>query len=154
MRVFISCPFTGLCETENYVVKKEYQGFFEKLMDGITNRGHEYYLAIKRENWGIDHKGPDECTMSDYEGVKDSDLLIVIPGNPISGGVHIELGWASALRKDIHILLENNFTYSPVVMGLKSLTNTKYYNDCRFPDESILDTIFNILDQENKKIEG
>lgn len=154
MKVFISCPFTGLCEEEKYVVKKEYQPFFENLINMIANKGFDYYLAIKRENWGVDHKGPQECTFSDYEGIKSSDAIIVIPGNHlskgISGGVHVELGWASALKKDLHILVEDNFMYSPVVMGLDTLTNTKYYKCNDFLNDSMLQTISGILDSLNE----
>jgi hypothetical protein len=154
MKVFISCPFTGLCEKENYVVKKEYQPFFNNLIDLIKRYDMDYYLAIKRENWGVDHKGPQECTLSDYNGVKDSDFLIVIPGNTISngisGGVHIELGWASALNKKMHILLENNYNYSPVVMGLNTLCEVDYYNCDTFLDDKMLAQIENILKKEKE----
>lgn len=57
MKVFISCPFTGLCEDDNYEIKNEYKAFFNKLVEGIKLRGYDYYLAIKRENWGKEHKG-------------------------------------------------------------------------------------------------
>ena len=155
MKVFISCPFTGLCQDDVYELKNEYKDFFNKLVNGITLRGHDYYLAIKRENWGIDHKGPEECTKSDFEGVTNSDLLIVIPGNSeskgISGGVHIELGWASTLKKPLHILIEKNFSYSPVLLGVTSLTNTKYYECNDFLNENMLELIFKIIDKEGEK---
>ena len=133
MKVFISCPFTGLCKNNKYEIKDEYKTFFNKLVENLEEKGCEYYLAIKRENWGLNHKGPEECTRSDFEGVKSSDVLIVIPGNKnsngISGGVHVELGWASAMKKKMHILVEDGFEYSPVLMGLNTLTETHYHKD-------------------------
>jgi len=155
MKVFISCPFTGLCKDEDYEVKDEYKPFFEKMTSEFEKRNIDYYLAIKRENWGKEHKGPEECTYSDYEGVKNSDFLIVIPGNSISngisGGVHIELGWASALKKKIHILLEDNFQYSPVVMGLSKLTPTDYHKCNGFLDNEMLKIILSICTEEINK---
>lgn len=152
MKIFISCPFTGICNEEKYEVKNEYKDFFNKLIKAIEERNCEYYLAIKRENWGIDHKGPEECTKSDFEGVKNSDILIVIPGNKksrgISGGVHVELGWASVLKKKMHILIEDNFEYSPVLMGLNILTTTKYHKCNNFLDDIMLDKIVEIIDEE------
>ena len=154
MKVFISCPFTGLCDETRYEVKEEYKPFFTNLTNKLEEMGCDYYLAIKRENWGIDHKGPEECTKSDYEGVKNSDILIVIPGNNesngISGGVHVELGWASALGKKIHILLEDNFSYSPVLLGLNSLTSTQYHKCNAFLKKSMLDEIEKIVKDELK----
>lgn len=154
MKVFISCPFTGLCEDDNYEIKNEYKDFFNKLVEGINLRGYDYYLAIKRENWGKEHKGPEECTISDFNGVKDSDFLIVIPGNSeskgISGGAHVELGWASALNKKLHILIENNFIYSPVLMGLSVLTDTEYHECNDFLNDNMLKQIFEIIDKEGE----
>lgn len=153
MKVFISCPFTGLCKDENYEIKDEYKPFFEKMIKEFEKINVDYYLAIKRENWGIEHKGPEECTLSDYEGIKSSDFLIVIPGNKmskgISGGVHIELGWASALKKKIYILKEDNFQYSPVVMGLSKLTKTYYHTCNNFLDDNMLNTIVSIVKEES-----
>lgn len=158
MNVFISCPFTGLCGEEKYEVKDQYKHFFNRLTDMMEDRGVEYYLAIKRENWGLEHKGPEECTKSDYEGVKSSDLLIVIPGNNqskgISGGVHIELGWASALNKKMYILIEDKFNYSPVLMGLNSLSETHYYKCNSFLDDEMLACIINIIEQELLLVKG
>lgn len=31
MKVFISCPFTGLCDEEKYEIKEQYKSFFSKL---------------------------------------------------------------------------------------------------------------------------
>ena len=156
MKVFISCPFTGLCGDDKYEVKDEFKDFFNKLTNEITKSGNEYYLAIKREDWGKEHKGPNECTLSDYNGVKESDFLIVIPGNKfskgISGGVHVELGWASALNKKMHILIERDFTYSPVVMGLNSLCDVKYHIVNSFLDDHMLEHILKIIDIEKNKL--
>ena len=156
MNIFISCPFTGLCSKEKYEVKDEYKEFFNKLTDMIEQKGCSYYLAIKRENWGKEHKGPEECTKSDFEAVKNSDLLIVIPGNSISegisGGVHIELGWASSLNKKMHILIEDDFNYSPVLMGLHVLSPTKYHKCNDFLNDSMLKEVENIIDAELKEI--
>ena len=154
MKVFISCPFTGLCDREKYEIKEKYKEFFIKLINELENLDCDYYLAIKRENWGIDHKGPEECTKSDFEGVKESDFLIVIPGNKISqgisGGVHIELGWASALNKKMHILTEDNFQYSPVLMGLNVLSPTHYHKCNKFLDNDMLKSIIDIVKEEKK----
>lgn len=158
MKVFISCPFTGLCDEKKYEVKNQYKSFFNKLVEMIESKGCEYYLAIKRENWGIEHKGPEECTKSDYEGVKTSDILIVIPGNNISkgisGGVHVELGWASAMKKKLHLLIEDNFQYSPVLMGLGILTDTSYHRCNDFLNDNMLTLIEKIIDSELKEKEG
>ena len=81
---------------------------------------------------------PDVCTLKDFEEIKDSDLLIAIPGDPPSGGVHIELGWASAMNKNIIILLEKGKRYCDLANGLAIVANVKYirYKEIRdcFPE--------------------
>lgn len=118
----------------------------------------KYYLAIKRENFGIYHKEPEECTKSDFEGVKSSDFLVVILGNNISkgifGGVYVGLGLTSALDKKIHILIEDNYQYSPVLMGLNVLSPTKYHKCNKFLDNEMLETIISIVKQELQLKEG
>ena len=157
MKVFISCPFTGLCYDNKYEIKDEYKDFFSNLTKELEDIGCEYYLAIKRENWGLEHKGPQECTVSDYEAVKNSDFLVVIPGNKsskgISGGVHIELGWASALKKKKHILMEQNFEYSPIVLGLDAISPTIYHTCDGFLNEEMRNLIISIVKKEMLKEE-
>ena len=141
MKVFVSCPFSGILDEKTKLVKDEYRYFFDELVSFFNDNKIDYYLAITRENWGLDYVSPEDSVKSDYEGVKSSDVLIVIPGNPISGGVHIELGWASALCKNMHIFLENGKKYSPVVMGLNALSKVEYHNSNTFPSRELLDDI-------------
>ncbi len=158
MKVFISCPFTGLCDEKKYEVKDEYKDFFNKLTSALESIGCEYYLAIKRENWGINYQSPEESTKSDFDAVKDSDILVVIPGNKISkgisGGVHVELGWASALDKKMHILIDDDYTYSPVLLGLNVLTSTQYHTCNKFLDNEMLEKIIDIVKHELSVKEG
>ena len=150
MYVFLAFPFAGLCNPETGEVDNQYRDFFEKLKSGVKERGHKYFLAHEREDWGAEYKGPMECVPVDYQGVSDCDFMIVVPGNPISGGVHVELGWASALKKDMHIFTEKDARYSPVVMGLASLTKVEYHEASKFPSDELLETIFEVIDKESE----
>ncbi len=100
----------------------------------------------------MEHKGLEECTKSEFDGVKSSNILMVILGNKISKeisvGVHIELGWDSDLGKKIHILIENDYVYSPILMGLSTLTNVIYYECNDFLNDSMLDKISAIIDED------
>ena len=66
----------------------------------------------------------------------------------ISGGVHVELGWASAMQKKMHILIEDDYEYSPVLMGLNALSPT-YYHKCNdFLNDNMLIEIEKIVEEE------
>src|SRR5690625_4288833 len=99
MLVFLATPYSQLCD-EEYKVKKEYKEFFEKLTKEIKKLGVDYFLAVERENYGKEYTSDKESTKIDFETIKQCDLMCVIPGVPASGGVHVELGWASANNKD------------------------------------------------------
>ena len=150
MKIFISCPFQGILDPKTKLVKEEYHYFFNDLISFLKDNKIDYYLAITRENWGKDYISPNDSVTNDFNGVKTSDILFVIPGNPISGGVHIELGWASSLKKDIHIFLEKKKKYSPVLMGLNALTKITYHYSSSFPSQELLECFKNEIAKENK----
>ena len=145
MYIFYAFPFAQLCNKSDGQVDLKYRKFFNGLKCLAKENGHEYFLAHERENWGAEYKGPEECVPNDYEGVVRSDIMIVVPGDPISGGVHVEMGWASANKKEMHIFLEKGKKYSPVVLGLKSLTNVIYHYSEGFPSEKLLLDISNVI---------
>lgn len=151
MFIFYAFPFAQLCDKETGEVKPEYRSFFDGLKEIAKEKGHEYFLAHEREDWGAEFKGPEECVPHDYQGVVDSDIMIVVPGDPISGGVHVELGWASANKKMIHIFLQKDKKYSPVVMGLKTLTDVVYHYSDGFPSERLLNDIKKVIEEEGEK---
>ncbi len=137
MLVFLATPYSQLCD-EEYKVKKEYKDFFEKLTKEIKKMGVDYFLAVERENYGKEYTSDKESTKIDFGTIKKCDLLCVIPGVPASGGVHVELGWASANKKDIEIFLNKNSNYSPMVTGLSEITNVHYnYYNKEYSDEVI-----------------
>jgi len=151
MKVFLSMPYSQLCD-ENYIVKEKYKKFFQNLINALENIGVEYYLACKRENWGKDYCSAEESTKIDFDALKNSDLICVIPGIPYSGGVHIEIGWASSFKKKINMFLKKGEFYSPVVTGLNSITDVKYhyYND-DYNDEllnKIINSVLNFTKEE------
>ena len=151
MYIFYAFPFALLCNNKNGQVDEKYRYFFEGLKKIAKQNGHQYFLAHERENWGAEYKGPDECVPNDYAGVINSDIMIVVPGNPISGGVHVEMGWASANKKKMHIFLEEDRKYSPVVYGLNSLTNVTYHYSKVFPSEDLLKDIEQVILDEGVK---
>jgi nucleoside 2-deoxyribosyltransferase len=121
MRIFIAYPFTGKLK-ENGMLPEEYIRELITLKNELQKLGHVVILAHERERWGKAILPPEKCTKLDFEEIKKADIIIAYPGNPPSGGVHIELGWASALQKKIIVIQKENENYSPLVKGLGSIT--------------------------------
>lgn len=147
MKVFFAIPYSQLCN-EKYEVKKEYRIFLEKLVNETKRLGCDYFLAHERENWGKEYSSAEESTQIDFNTIKNSDLVCVIPGVPNSGGVHVEIGWASANKRKMIIFLKKDYHYSPMVTGIHKITNVQYhYYDEDF-GEDLLNSIIDCIKKE------
>lgn len=147
MKVFFAIPYSQLCD-EKYEVKKEYRIFLERLVNETKKLGCEYFLAHERENWGKEYSSAEESTQIDFNTIKNSDLVCVIPGVPNSGGVHVEIGWASANKRKMRIFLKKDYPYSPMVTGIHKLTDAKYYYYNNDFEEDLLNSIIDCIKKE------
>lgn len=140
MNVFIAFPFTDIIDQNTNTVKTESKLFLEKIMNSLLEQGHYVFLAHHREEWGKKLMTAEQCTPADLEEMKTTDIVLAFPGENPSGGVQVELGWASALKKKIYLFLHTHTNYSPLVYGLSTITEAeiiKYENlfDCSFASD-------------------
>jgi nucleoside 2-deoxyribosyltransferase len=70
---------------------------------------------------------PEECTKIDFDEISACDRFVAYPGAIASPGTHVELGWASALGKDITLLLQDGVEYAFLVRGLPVLTRVRTF---------------------------
>ncbi len=127
MRIFLAYPFTQLLVPESGLVEPRATSFLLTAVEELTRRGHSVFSAHRREAFGKELMAPDVATFLDYEEMCKADYVVAFPGNKlISGGVHIELGWAAAMRKPIAMFLAHTQSYSPLVTGLHKITEVKY----------------------------
>ena len=63
--------------------------------------------------------------------MKKCEYIFFVLENPYPDNSYIELGWASALKKNIILLLEKNTYYPPLVTEITCMNNVKvyYYED-------------------------
>ncbi len=120
-RVFVAAPFDGWMNSDRSALAHERQTELLALIELLEGLGYEVLNSHRREAFGADWMGPDECTPLDYEGILSADCVVAIPGFPASGGVHVEIGWASALGKRLILLLETSGRYSNLVEGLEGI---------------------------------
>ena len=150
MFVFIAMPYSQLCD-ESYLLKSEYKDFCIKLTTKLKEIGCTYFLAHERENWGKEYSKDTESTEIDFNTISRCDLVCMIPGVPASGGVHVELGWASAAHKKINLFLQKDYFYSPMVTGIDVLTDArKYYYDSDY-NEELVDIIIDSVKERMKE---
>ena len=114
----VIAPFSAWMDWEKNEMFPEKRQLLENVIGTLENHGYEVLSAHRREKWGKEWWPADECTKLDYKWVEKSDLVVALPGDPASGGTHIELGWRTAHGRNLAVLLENDGKYSPLVHGL------------------------------------
>ena len=105
------------------------------------------FWCTKEKSWGKTYSSAEESTVIDFETIKNVDLVCVIPGVPHSGGVHVEIGWASANKKPLKIFLKKDYPYSPMVTGINMLTSTNYIFYDNDYDDDLIEQIINEIKQ-------
>jgi len=80
--------------------------------------------AHEEESFGDELAKPDVLVRRDLEQLAESDVFIALWDTELSPGLLIELGWASALHKQIVLLLPSDFDLNsfPMITGLPELT--------------------------------
>ncbi len=122
MRVFFAFPFTDLICPQTHIVDSITRSFIASTIAALTATGHSVFSAHVREKWGAKLCSPGAATCADLSEMRRADLVVAFPGrNSVSGGVHVELGWASALGKAVILFLNDGISYSPLVSGLGAI---------------------------------
>lgn len=132
MNIFFAFPFTDYLDKKSGQLQGKYKDFLSEVRQALIQEGHNVFLAHYREKWGKELMSPDVCTQADLIELKKADIVVSFPGYPMSGGVHVEMGWASALEKKVIFFLQNGISYSPLIIGLHMITDVDYYtyDDC------------------------
>ncbi|MDO8570960.1 MAG: nucleoside 2-deoxyribosyltransferase [Candidatus Daviesbacteria bacterium] len=125
-KAFLGAPFADYVNPQTGRLYDDKQLILTRLISYLEQKGYVVKNSHVREDWGNAWMPPEICTPLDYQQIKEADIFVAIPGNPPSGGVHIELGWASALDTRVIILLEDGKKYSNLVLGLDKVGRVDY----------------------------
>ena len=118
MSVFLAAPFLSDIDPATGSLRSGAQELIKTLVDHFEGRGFEVQNAHRREAWGAAFLAPSDYTRLDFDEIEAADVLVAIPGSPPSPGTHIEIGWATALRKPVVLLFEPGKTYAGLLRGL------------------------------------
>jgi len=149
MKIFFAYPFTQLIESKTGLCDDTTVGFINTVIRKFNADGHSVFSAHLREKFGEEIMDAKTATRLDYDEMVTTDMVVAFPGQfPISGGVHVEMGWASALKKPIVLLLHAEQQYSPMIEGLHTVTNVKYIRfNHNYNENDIISLIFNSVDE-------
>ncbi|OKP91075.1 hypothetical protein A3844_04330 [Paenibacillus helianthi] len=154
MRIFLAYPFTQLLNQETGLIDEKNTNLLLGMIDQIKEMGHTVFSAQFREHFGAKLMEAAPATYEDFKEMEGTDLVVAFPGQfPISGGVHVELGWGSALGKQFIIFLHKDESYSPMVEGLHTLTNVKYVRFGSETQEELTQKVVDEISVHNKILE-
>lgn len=117
---FVAATFTPALDRATGKFDPELRKRIEALIACLREAGFSVYSAHILEEWGNSLESPPRIVKRDFQAIREADIMVAYVSNPTSYGVHIELGWASALHKEIVILQDAETT--PLIEGLGKLT--------------------------------
>jgi hypothetical protein len=121
---FLATPITSLIDANGAFDARERLAIQCILADLRGPAGRRVFCAIERERWGEALMPGIQCTWLDYVAMRETGLVVAFPDS--SYGVHVELGWASALGKPIIACINRRIgAKTPLVEGLEKLTDTR-----------------------------
>ncbi|MGP3970777.1 nucleoside 2-deoxyribosyltransferase [Streptomyces sp. 6N223] len=123
--VFVAAPFWAYVNKETGEFDAEAFETIDRILRHFDDKGCLVHNAHRREKWGQAFMEPSQYTVLDYEQICTSDVIIAVPGSPASPGTHIEIGWASANRVPMVLLLEAGKEYAGLLMGLDKFAPVK-----------------------------
>jgi hypothetical protein len=122
MRIFFACPFSKYLALNGGppTLDAGFAAFLVRVETALSTDGHEVFLAHRVEEFGAKLRPPHICTPCDMLELQRADCVVALPDD--SYGVHIELGWATAMNKPIILLLPNRGpATTPLLQGLGSV---------------------------------
>ncbi|MDR0923002.1 MAG: nucleoside 2-deoxyribosyltransferase [Hungatella sp.] len=119
-KIFIACPISKYLREEEFT-NLLFKQFITKVYELCRKYSDNVFLALEREKYGKARMEDEVCTPLDYKEMEESNLVIAIPED--SMGVAVEIGWASALKKDVILMLDHDFSYSPLVKAIGTVVS-------------------------------
>ncbi|MFE7673759.1 nucleoside 2-deoxyribosyltransferase [Streptomyces albidoflavus] len=149
--VFVAAPFWAYVDKETGEFDTEAFASISRVLDHFDQQGCVVHNAHRREQWGQDFMEPSQFTPLDYEQICSSDVIVALPGSPASPGTHIEVGWASANKVPMVLVLEAGKEYAGLLRGLDEFAPVKIIEVEGDVDLTVLDAaIEDVLAASNR----
>jgi len=109
MRIYFAAPYTNLAIKKDGAeygwTPDEFNEWLEKMTNEIERLGHKITIPHRDyHNWGRVFPPLEELFIMQYKKITtETDLLLAYIGNPQSGGVCIEIGYA--IRSGIPVII-------------------------------------------------
>ena len=129
---------------------------FKEIVENLRESEHTVYCALDLYKWQSDgFKSPKEAIEIDWKEIQKADHVIACPtvNDDASSGVHVEIGWATALKKPLTILIHRSAADQTVMVT--GLITHSYFNVQIFQYENepleILDKLIERIEKTRPK---
>lgn len=146
-KFFLAAPYSQWMDEDRVALLPECKRDIEMVRKGLLATGASVFNAHFNEDWGRSWLPADICTPLDHEAVSQSSAVIAFVGDPPSGGVYVELGWASALQKPILAIVTPGAAVSPMLLGMHMVTHVDVLERPEELDDRFLETAFDHLER-------
>lgn len=146
-RVFLAAPYSQLMVWAAGRVFEHWRTRIDGLRRELIDAGAEVFSAHHNESWGSSWLPPEVCTPTDFRAMVAADVVCAVLGSPLSGGVTVELGWASAMAKPVVVILSPGGSHTPLVSGLGAVTPTAYLNEPAEWDATFRSEVLDVLER-------
>ncbi|MEV0323042.1 nucleoside 2-deoxyribosyltransferase [Streptomyces sp. NPDC050658] len=128
--VFVGGPFKALIDSDTGVIPERSRARFLTIIEFFEGKGWAVLSGHREEEWGATVATSDVCTGRDWRWMHQCDLFVAFPGDPVSPGTHVELGWASALGRPVIVVTDPGQRVADLVLGLGEVTDVQYLEWC------------------------
>lgn len=115
------------CPIGKYLTKDGIDKTFEQAIKEIYSLIQQYTqriaFSLRREDYGRNKMWGDVCTPLDFNDVRNCKYIIAFPED--SGGVAVELGWASAWQKELLVFVDEKYRTSELIKFIDLVTPAK-----------------------------
>jgi len=101
MKIFVAASYSSEVDYQTGQVFDDYREYLEDTLRTIEASGHNVFCALREDNYTINKEDPAIAYRLDVNNIEDSDVLLAILDNTVSGGVQTEIGFAIALGKKV-----------------------------------------------------
>jgi hypothetical protein len=123
LRVFLAAPSLRLTGSADAVFTLPLRQRIHALRDTLLDAGVAVYSTHHDEAWVTRGVPPERRAPSPFRAIQSADLAFAYVGSPLSAGVGLELGWVSAMRKPVVLLVDRAVAHTPMISTLESVTS-------------------------------
>lgn len=146
-RIFLAAPLMRLTGPADSVVTLASRTRLTTLRTTLLRSGAAVYSAHHSDAWTVAGRAPEPRVPSDFRAVQTADLVFAYVGAPLSAGVSLELGWGSALRKPVVLLMDEAITYNPLIATIEQVAPVlPLVFDDTWSEEALRHTVETALD--------